>query len=933
MNNNDVKNTGDMPEKPVEYTDDSELSKDIDIGMIMDEQKRVHNRNDERDVHNSYETSGEDTDEATDETRVIDKRTDKSQSDDLGDYNYHTGEYRQSRRSARMESKRRKRKKNKSFMNRVLYHKDETALPLFIFEFILAFIADTLKILLRFALWIIVVLVVICVCAGLFVWHKIEPTYIKYNDFANEIVDNSTKADFKPEESSYVYASDGSVIAKLQGDEDSIYITYDNIPEYVDDAFIAIEDQSYWDNPGIDLKGIIRVVRDYVTSNGDDVAGASTITQQLARGVYLTNEVSMERKFKEMLIAIKLTKKYTKKQIMEFYVNNCYFANGYYGIEAAAHGYFSKSVSDLTLSEIAYLCAIPNSPTYYDPIKYPEHAIERRNHILENMVDCGYIDKSQCLEAESEEIALNPQKYNFNNYQTTYAVNCAVKYLMKLDAFTFRYSFSDTDDYNSYKENYNKEYEAMKDQLYTGGYKIYTSLNPDKQKSLQDIVDKYLSKIDNSVDESTGAYELQSAVTAIDNTTGKVIAIVGGRTSENQKDGVYELNRAYQSNRQPGSTIKPLVVYTPALMNGYTPSSIVTNIDTDVAKQKGVNAQTLGGEKMTLQNALTWSKNGVAWQIFDKLSPQYCLSFLANMDFASICPDDYTDAAALGGLTYGTTTEEMAGGYNTLVSGGSYTDTTCLLKLIDSDGNNVYTEPESKQVYTSASAKTISEMLTHVINEGTARGLGWSSKSKMIAAGKTGTTNNNKDGWFCGYTPYYTVSVWVGYDTPRRFSTLQGASYPGEIWRDCMLKLIDGLPVIKSFDEVATSTEIIQSDDTESDTNKSKLNSTDSIDPGISEDGKLPDSAYEKYLPGRDDAEVLSPNYTVYDYRKDHTIADSIDAVIEQMNALDKNDSDYKSKLDGLYKNGQDLINSMYGVTLKSQKTADLNNAYGGLSK
>jgi len=243
------------------------------------------------------------------------------------------------------------------------------------------------------------------------------------------------------QEASYIYDSNGKVLAKLTGDEDSSYLKYDQIPQNAVNAFVAIEDRTFWENPGIDIKGIFRVAVNYFLTEGAEKHGASTITQQLARNRFLTREVSMERKIKEMLISLDLTKKYTKEQIMEFYINDISFANTYYGLQAAARGYFGKDADELSLSQTAYLCAIPNSPTYYNPYRHPENALTRRDKILEDMLSMGFITEKACKEAKAEEITVNRQRVPLHNYETTYAIDCAIRYLMRRDGFEFQYGF------------------------------------------------------------------------------------------------------------------------------------------------------------------------------------------------------------------------------------------------------------------------------------------------------------------------------------------------------------------------------------------------------------------------------------------------------------------------------------------------------------
>ena len=386
-----------------------------------------------------------------------------------------------------------------------------------------------LKILMRTLAVAFVLAIVLCIVVGV---TKIYPLYTEYRQMAEQVVDESTPDTFRLQESSYIYDVNRDVIAKLTMDEDSYYLPYDEIPEYAIQAFVAVEDRTFWENSGIDLKGIFRVGLRYLYTEGEEVHGASTITQQLARNRFLTNEVSLERKAKEMLIAMELTKKYTKEQIMEFYVNDISFANTYYGLEAAAIGYFGKSSRDLSLSQIAYLCAIPNSPTYYNPYRHPENALARRDKILNDMLEMGYITQEEHDQAISEEIVIQRPDYGFHNYETTYAINCAVRYLMEQNDFQFQYGFRSDDAYEEYTERYNEAYAAAREDLYTGGYDVYTSLDPEKQDYLQNAVDQGLSFDDET--SSNGIYALQGAATLIDNSTGKVVAIVGGRSQKSE---------------------------------------------------------------------------------------------------------------------------------------------------------------------------------------------------------------------------------------------------------------------------------------------------------------------------------------------------------------------------------------------------------------
>ncbi len=733
------------------------------------------------------------------------------------------------------------------------------------------------------------------------VFFKYKDDISAWQQEAKQKVEASSRSDFRPLNISYIYDKDGNQIAELSASEKNIYLRYEDIPQDAVNAFIAVEDRNFWTNRGYDLKGIFRVAVTYLKSKGSVIHGASTITQQLARKIYLTNEVSIARKVKEIMIATELTKKYTKKQIMEFYVNNCCFANNIYGIEAAADAYFRIPASELSLSQAAYLCAIPNRPTYYNPYTDPERAIERRDKILQDMHECGYISESALSEALSEEITVSEPKRNssdrVNNYQTTYALHCAVKYMMQDEGFTFQYDFDSEEAYKSYQEQYDAWYSDVRDRIYTGGYKIYTSLDSEAQNSLQSIIDNGLN-MDVSIG-SSGMYDFQGALTAIDNQTGKVLAIVGGRSQEGFLN-TYTLNRAYQSHRQPGSTIKPLVVYTPALMQGYTENSTLNNIDVSVAKNSKT-VSTMSGSPYSLRSAVEQSKNGCAYQLFNDIGAEYGLSFIKAMNFDKIVPQDETLSASLGGLTYGATTEQMAGAYAAIENHGSFRDTSCITSIRDLDGKELYLEPLEKEAYSPEAADKMVDMLKGVISRGTASSMGWSSASKVEAAGKTGTTNDSKDGWFCGITPYFTVAVWVGFDTPKTLNNLYGATYPASIWKDSMLYLLD------SYGYETGSFE--------------KADGTDS-DPGA--------YANEEFLPGRADDEVLSEGYTVADYRRDREIGKQIQSVIAQMNGLDPGAGDYQAQKDELYRQGQAQIESIYSRKYTQEMQQALDGAYGG---
>ncbi len=583
--------------------------------------------------------------------------------------------------------------------------------------------------------------------------QKVFSLYLEAQTVARE----SSAGDFQTGQVGEVYDSDGNRIALLQNDKNIIYLTSDQIPELVKQAFVSIEDKRFYKHHGSDPFAIVRAVTSLL-GKGRITQGGSTITQQLVRNIYLTHTIRWERKVEEIFIAHAMEREYSKDELLEFYINNIYFSNGCYGIEAASQKYFSRSVSDLDLSETAFLCAIPNNPSIYDPLTHADKTIERRNLILQNMLDDGIINEQQYTDAVNEKITLNPYSPSYTRtWAHTYIYECATRALMGVTG---------------------KDYDTCHDMLYNNGYKVYTSIDMEAQELLQTTIDTELE--DYNTRNNNGSYALQASAVTIDNTTGLVTAIVGGRS---QDDVSVDYNRAYLSFRQPGSSIKPLIVYTPALERGYTASSTVV----DSKEPDGPsNAGSYSGA-ISLRTAVEQSKNTVAYKLFRELTPEVGLQYLLNMNFSSIQDSDYVLSAALGGLSKGASCLEMTSAYATLENEGVFRQPTCVTLITDSAGNVIAKpEAEEKQVYQSLAAHEMTNILERVLTRGTAHG---KALTNMPCAGKTGTTNDNIDGWFVGYTAYYTTGVWVGFDSPRSTHSLSGATYPLDIWYNYMTEL------------------------------------------------------------------------------------------------------------------------------------------------
>lgn len=662
---------------------------------------------------------------------------------------------------------------------------------------------------------------------------------------AVEMVAESDENTFKAEQTSLVYDADGNEIKKLKGEKDVHYLEYEDIPDAAKLALIAIEDKNFTSHRGIDMEGIARAAVALIRNRGEITQGGSTITQQLARNVFLSFETTYSRKIQEMFIAVALEQKYTKEQILEFYLNNVNFSNGYYGIESASEAYFRKEAKDLTISQIAFLCAIPNSPTRYDPYDHPEATMERRDRILKNMYEEGYISEEQYQKSLDEKIEVLPRRETqSNDYAETYIIKCATESLMKERGFEFQYVFDDDEEEEAYDEEYDEMYSICRQSLYTAGYRIYTSIDMDMQSQLQESVSSQLAMFTDKTDD--GIYEVQGAAVCIDNSTGRVAAIVGGREADQEG---YGLNRAYQSYRQPGSAIKPLLVYAPALEQGYTAYSTV-----DDSRMTGEDAVSNSGYSysgsISLRRAVQKSSNVATYRLYQELGPEDCLKYLENMNFAGLEPEDYRyDTTCLGGFTRGTTAVEMAAGYATLANDGRYRTPTCIIRITDSEGNVIVpNEEESKEIYSSSAARSMTDILESCVTDSSATASGCGLDVDTAVACKTGTTSNYVDGWLCGYSPYYTTAVWVGMDVYEPVDGLTGSSYPEDIWKNFMDKVHVALPE-RDFDGLLS--------DDDSDSTEARATTEEEADHEIKMDEG--NQGLEEMKPGKDVDEADEP--------------------------------------------------------------------------
>ncbi len=561
-----------------------------------------------------------------------------------------------------------------------------------------------------------------------------------------------TLEEYKPSITSHVYSDDNKPLAEFFM-ENRTPVSMDDVPDTLIKALIAAEDTRFYSHHGIDPRGMMRAMFRNIRAR-KILEGGSTLTQQLAKLLFLTPERSFTRKLKEMALALRIEQRYTKREILSLYLNQIYFGSGAYGVEAAAHIYFNKRAKDLNTEECALLAGLPRSPKYYSPFKSPENALSRRAYVINRMVATGVLTEAEAEAAKKAPLPKQPSAV------TGGPAPYFVEYVRQKVEERFGSSI-----------------------LYSGGLNIYTSINEELQNYAEKAVASGLSAIEKRHPKKGAHVPLQAALIAIDAATGRIRAMVGGR-----EFGQSQFNRAWQALRQPGSAFKP-IIYAAALDRGFGAADILEDSPL-VIKIGGRNwspenySRTYQGP-VTMRTALALSLNVPTIRLFQKIGADNAVKYARNLGIKS--PMTAYPSLALGSSDV--TLFDLTSVYSVFASHGIRFGPVSILTITDSTGRILYandTLPE--QVIKPETAYLITNLLRGVIERGT----GWKAREVgRPAAGKTGTTNDFRDAWFIGYTPSLIAGVWVGYDDHRSIGAREtGARAALPIWLEFMKKAL-----------------------------------------------------------------------------------------------------------------------------------------------
>ena len=655
---------------------------------------------------------------------------------------------------------------------------------------------------------------ILCGLIGLLIYAKVRPELDHCREVAYDKLAQMQRQDFSMLSDTEIYDKNDQLIGLINAGHYE-YVPISQISMNLQNAYIAQEDRRFKSHTGVDWIATFRAGLALIKNRGEITQGGSTITQQVVKNTYLTQEQSFTRKIVEILLAPEIEKKYSKADIMEFYCNTNFYGNHCYGVEAASRYYFGKDASDLESYEAAVLVGISNSPTAYNPVRNPEASLEKRNDVLHSMLEVGYLTEDAYNSAISQPLNIVQEEGEGSNenYMSSYAIHCAALALMKLDNFQFQYIFKDKSDYDSYMENYQATYTEKADDIRAGGYRIYTTC----EERVQEILEDYYSSPDNFPPVNNEEYP-QSAFVITD-TNGALKGIVGGNRG---KEGNRIWNRASDTTRQIGSTIKPITSYVLGIEKDLiTYSTVIEDRQVVINPDEVSYSQPLWVPKneynsfkgfVTVRTALIRSINTVAVQITQKLGTTTSYDFLKyslNVDTLTAADDSYSPMA-LGSLSKGMTLVKLAGAYQMFGNGGVRTEPYSYTRVEDTYGNVILEKNTVPVRVISAETATVMNRLLQEVTRwegtGAAANLGGMN---IPVAGKTGTTDDSVDQWFVGVTPYYVGVCWLGYDSRYKTdeagniqynkygvaipNSIRYSSYPPpKIWKAIMSQVHEG---------------------------------------------------------------------------------------------------------------------------------------------
>ncbi|WP_102264171.1 transglycosylase domain-containing protein [Mesobacillus jeotgali] len=574
---------------------------------------------------------------------------------------------------------------------------------------------------------------------------------VSFSDILDEKIELS---ETKLSQTSLILANNGEVITEIYRPMNRSYAAGHEIPDFIKDVFIISEDRNFEKHPGFDLPAIGRALAINIHS-ADIEQGASTITQQLARNQYLNHHKSYNRKLSEVLYAYQLEKSFSKAEILEQYLNAIYFHNNAYGIKAAADFYFKKTPAKLTEAEQAFLAAIPNNPSYYDPIKHFERTKKRQERLIDQMAQHGKIkpEAAKKLKKEPINLKVDYRKDSYPDY-SSYALHELRELIFEQE------NIDNTDDLTDRIE-----------ELLRSGVTIHTNLDIEMQKRTVQAVSDHLPDAN-----------IQGAATVVNHETGQIVAISGGKGYQSG-----DFNRAYQAFRQPGSSIKPLLVYAPYFER--FDANHDSQINAGPLCIKGYCPKNYGGSTygmVTLERAFINSYNTPAVRILQQVGVDEAFGDLKAFEFGKVTEQDHVLASAVGGFTTGMSPLEMTSAYTVFSNKGLFLKPRAISKVTGYSGEVLYKwNDEPVQVWNPSTAEKVRSLLQKTVTSGTARKV---AAAVHGAGGKTGTTNDFKDFWFIGFNGPLTAGVWVGKDKPESMEHINHQSPHLLIWKDIVKK-------------------------------------------------------------------------------------------------------------------------------------------------